>query len=245
MPDRGDDRDAAIGDRAHDDFLVEAPQILDRSAAAGDDHQIGPGQRTAAVHGRKAAHRARHLLGRALPLHQHRPDQHLRRASIRQPVQDVADDRAGGGCNDADRARQEGQRLLALGREQSFARQRRLELFQQRHQRAFARQLHPVDHDLIFGSPGIGGELARGDHLHPVLRREGQALCPAFPHDAVDDGIIVLQAEIEMPRRRPLETGNLAAQPHMAEPVLHSALEHSRQFADAERRRVVACAFLG
>ena len=41
VADAGDDRDAARGDRAHDDLLVEAPQILDRAAAARDDQQVG------------------------------------------------------------------------------------------------------------------------------------------------------------------------------------------------------------
>ncbi len=41
VADAGDHRDAARGDGAHHDLLVEAPEVLDGAAAAGDDQQIG------------------------------------------------------------------------------------------------------------------------------------------------------------------------------------------------------------
>jgi hypothetical protein len=101
------------------------------------------------------------------------------------------------------------------------------------------------DHDLIFGPTGIGGELAGSDHLHPVLRLEGEPLRPALPHHPVEHGIVVLERQIEMARGRALEARNLAAQANMAEAILHRALEQARQFADTERRRVVPRPFLG
>ena len=42
VADRGDERDGARGDGAGDDLLVEAPEVLEAAAAAGDDHQVGP-----------------------------------------------------------------------------------------------------------------------------------------------------------------------------------------------------------
>src|ERR1019366_8408932 len=43
---RRDERHEAARRRAHDDFLVETPQILERTAAARDDNHIGPPQGT-------------------------------------------------------------------------------------------------------------------------------------------------------------------------------------------------------
>ncbi len=42
VADGGDERDVALRRRAHHDFLVEAPQVLERAAAARDDEQVGP-----------------------------------------------------------------------------------------------------------------------------------------------------------------------------------------------------------
>ena len=88
------DRDRRAGDRADHDLLVERPQILDRAAAARDDQQVGPRHRPVRAERVEAAHRRRDLLGRALALHQHRPDQHM--ASGSGP-------RAGGGCRGSPR----------------------------------------------------------------------------------------------------------------------------------------------
>ena len=52
VADGGDDRNAARGHGAHDDLLVEAPQVLEAAAAAGDDQHVGARQR-----GRPAASR--------------------------------------------------------------------------------------------------------------------------------------------------------------------------------------------
>ena len=42
MADRGDYRDGAAGDRTRHDFLVERPQVLDRSTAAADENDVDP-----------------------------------------------------------------------------------------------------------------------------------------------------------------------------------------------------------
>src|SRR5262249_61082898 len=40
VPDRGDQRDHAVGGGAHDDLLVERPQVLERAAPARDDDEV-------------------------------------------------------------------------------------------------------------------------------------------------------------------------------------------------------------
>ncbi len=242
MPDGGNHRDRAGGDGAHDDFLVERPQILDRTAAARDDHQIGP---PVGGQGPKAGDRRRHLFGRALALHQHRPDRDMARKPVGQPVQNVADHRPGGRGDDADPPGQKGQRPLARRIEQPFGRELRLQPFEQLHQRARPGQFQPFDDDLIFGPARIGGQPPGRDHLDPVFGAKGEARHAAFPHHRVDHRLIVLQRQIGMARGRALEPADLAAQPHLAEPVLDHALQRLGKFGHAERRRVVAGLRLG
>ena len=70
--------------------------------------------------------------------------------------------------------RQERQRALALGVEQPLGGERLAAPLEQRHQRALAGQLQPVDDDLVFRAAGIGGQLAGGDDLGAVLGPEGE-----------------------------------------------------------------------
>src|SRR3546814_2743600 len=69
MPHRRDDRNAARGDRAHHDFFVERPQILDRAAAAPNDEEIGARHRPPRLQRIESPDRAADLRGRTRPLH--------------------------------------------------------------------------------------------------------------------------------------------------------------------------------
>src|SRR4029450_3143216 len=51
MAARPDQRDPPRGRGAYDDFVVERPQILERAAAARNDEQVGPADRS--VHGQR------------------------------------------------------------------------------------------------------------------------------------------------------------------------------------------------
>ena len=94
---------------------------------------------------------------------------------------------------------------LRAGIEQPFGGERLAAPFEQRHQRALARQLHPVDDDLIFRAARIGGELAGRDDLGAVLGPEGERSRAAPPDHRVDAGILVLQREIAVARGMALE----------------------------------------
>ena len=240
MPDGRDDGDRAGGDRTDDDFLIEAPKVLNRPAPACDDDEVGS---VHPLHGGEAVDGGSDLFGRARPLHQHRPDDDPRRATVSKPVEDVADDSASGRRHDTNGARKERQRLLPLGREQPFGGELGLELFKEREQRAFAGNLHRLNDDLIFGPAGIGGELTSGDDLNAVLRVERQPRCAPLPHDAVDHGVLVLEREIEMAGGRAFEARNLAPDADMGEALLDMALEKVGYFTDRQRACIVACAF--
>ena len=168
----------------------------------------------------KAADRRGDLRRRALALDRHRPQDDARRAAVLEPVEDVADHRAGRRGDDADDSRQERQLALALGVEQPFGGERLAALLEQREQRALARQLHPLDDDLIFGAAGIGGELAGRDDLGAVLGPERERGRVAAPDHRVDAGVLVLQGEIAVARAVALEPADLAAHADVAERAL-------------------------
>ena len=91
-------------------------------------------------------------------------------------VHDVADDRAGRRCDDADHVGQIGKLLLPLGREEPFGLQPLLALLQHRHERAQARELDLLDDDLVARRTGIGGNSPGADDLQALLRLDPQAL---------------------------------------------------------------------
>ena len=163
MADRGDQWNQARRRRAHHDFFVERPQIFERAAAARDDQKIGPRHRTALRQRIEPGDGGGDLGRRAVALHLHRPDQHVARKTVGEPMQNVANDGAARRGDDADHRGQIRQELLARLVEQSLGGQPPLALFQQRHERAKAGRLERFDDDLILRAAGIGGQ-PPGDH---------------------------------------------------------------------------------
>ncbi len=239
VADGGNERDHAVRRGADHDLLVERPQVLQRAAAARDDQQIRPadapafGQRVEAVDG------GRDLLGRAFALHLHRPDDDVAREAVGQAMQDVADHRARGRRDDADRLRQIGNELLARFVEQAFGGELALALLKERHQRAEARGLQRLDDDLIFGRSGEGRELAGGNDLEAFFHLEAHAAEHALPDHGFQNGLVVLQAKIDVAGRvRAAIARDFAAHTHVAVGVLDCALERLRQLGDGEFRDV-------
>ena len=109
VADRRNQRDHARRRGAHHDFLVERPQIFQRAAAARHDQQIRARDRAIRRQRIEAVDRGRDLLGRAFALHPHRPHQHPARKAVGQPMQNVADHRAGRRGHHADHLGQIGQ----------------------------------------------------------------------------------------------------------------------------------------
>ena len=115
VADRRDDRHGAVGDRAHQALVAEREQVLEAAAPAGDHDHVDLGLAA------EDAQRLDHGAGGARALDVGLRDEHVRRREARlDRGQHVA---LGGGVvagHEADPARQEGQRPLALGGEQAF-----------------------------------------------------------------------------------------------------------------------------
>ena len=236
VPDRADQRNRAVGNSADHLLLVERPQILDRPTPARDDDQVGARHRPVLDQPVEPANRRRYLGRRALALDRHRPDDDMGRKTIGQPVQYVANHRSGRRRHHPDHARQIGQGPLARFVEQPLGGQGAAALVEQRHQRAFAGQLHPADHHLVFRAAGVSGQLAGDNHLGAILGAEGEAGGRTLPHHRVDARRLVLQREIAMARGMAFPPRNLAAHPHPVERRLDRALQCRRQVADRQRR---------
>ena len=165
-------------------------------------------------------------------------------------MQNIAYHGAGRRGDNADHRRQEGQGLFAVRVEQTFGGEFLSSLVQKRHQRADARGLQRLDHDLIGGFSRKGRDPAGRDHFETFRGASAKARQCAFPYDGVESRGLVLQAKIAMSgRMRAAIVGNLAAHAHMPEAIFDRALQRIGEFGDAElrrigrrRRRIVDCA---
>ena len=157
VADAGHRRNAAGGDRARHAFVVEAPEVFERAAAARDDQHV------AFVAPRRGLDRAHDFRHRGRALHGGGIEQHGRRRKARaQHSQYVVNGRAGGRGDHADAARHRGQRPLALGGEQSFGGELGLELLELALERAFAGFLEVLDQQLVFAARLVQTRRARG-----------------------------------------------------------------------------------
>ena len=240
VPHGGDQGDFARGCGAHHDFLVEGPEVLQAAAAAGDDQHVGPRHRPARDEAVEALDGGRDLLRRARTLHRDRPDQHPAGEAVFDTVQDVANHGARGRGHDAHRLRQVRQVALARFVEQALGGERLLAGLQQREQGAGAGKLQPLDHDLVARAPRIGADLAGGDDLEPVLRRDPEPAGDAAPADGVEHRVRVLEREVKVARCGALEARDLAPHADPGELALDHALERLRELADREDRPIVA-----
>ena len=234
VPHRRDQRDRRFRRRPHHNLFVEAPQILQRPAAARHDDHIGARHRATRHNRVEPPDRRRHLGRTGGALHRHRPDQHMARKPVAQPVQDIADHRTRRRSDDPDHRRQIGDRLFPCRIEQPLGSQRRAPPLQHRHQRADARRGDVLDDHLILRSAGEGGQPPGGDHLHAFLGLHLQARDLPLPAHRIQTGAVVLEVEVQMPRAGLRHPPHLAPHPHQRKLALDHAANRARQFGDGE-----------
>jgi hypothetical protein len=125
MTHRRDRGHSAPRNGARDDFFVEGPEILDRAAAAPDDHNVN------ALHLADRGHRPCNVERRAFALYARRTNDDVGvRVAAPQHFDDVAHGSAVERRDNADLARQCRQRPLATLVEEPFARQPLLQLIE-------------------------------------------------------------------------------------------------------------------
>ena len=229
MADGRDQGDGSLGHGAGQGLVVEGPEILHRTAAPGDDQDVGPGDGPARRHGVEPPDRGGHLSGGGVALDHHRPHHHAAGPAVADAVQDIADHRAGRAGDHTDRGGHGGQAPFARGLEQPFGRQLLLEAFELCEQGADAGGLHRLDDNLVPRSGREGGDTPGDDHLQPLLGPDGQTAHAALPDHAVEGGLVVLDRQIDMAACVVCDLRQLSAQPHEAVGVLQRPLERERQ----------------
>src|SRR5690606_11416603 len=157
---------------------------------------------------------------------------HSARKAFAQAMEDVADDGASWRSDDADGAREIRDRLLALAREETFALQLLLELFELRQQRADAGGRHAFADQLILRAARISGEPALGDDFETLFRLEAKLLDVGLPHHSGDGRAFVLEIDIEVAGLGDQHAAEFAAHANAVEVRLHRALYRLREFAD-------------
>ncbi|MDR8939456.1 hypothetical protein FEP67_04374 [Burkholderia multivorans] len=226
VPDAADDRQFARRNRARERFVVERPQIFDRAAAATDEQHVDLAPRVRRLHGGdELLRRARTLYGRRI--HDHRD---MRRAT-RERGQHVAQRGGLQRRDDADCARVRGQRPLALGREQPFG----LELRLQPQERLVEPPLSGAPHGLDIQLHLAARLVHRDDRAHfdavAFARHEFRVLRAAAEHHAAHLRLLILDREIPVAARRAREVRYFARDPQQRE----RAFEHRRNRAVQRR----------
>ncbi len=158
--------------------------------------------------------------------------------TVAQAVQDIADHRPRRRGHHPDHLGQKRDRALAPFVKQPLGGEFLAPRLQHRHQRPRACGGHILDDQLILRLAGKGGHAALGDHLHPLL---GAHLHPGhlpFPADRGNHAAIILEVEIQMPRRGPRHAPDLSAHAHQPKLPLDDALHRARQFRDGEFRGI-------
>ncbi len=196
MADAGDQRERKGGDIARQRFVVETPQVFERTAAAHQQHDVAlpvfdyPFERGA------------YLRRRGLALHRGRVDDHrdVRRAPG-DDRQHVADRGAGGRRDQRDAARVYRRGLLARRIEQALGGEARLQLFEAAHQFADAGVLEMLDDELVPALRLVERRLRPDQNLLPVLRLEGDAAVGVAEHGRTDLRLVVLEREVPVTGR--------------------------------------------
>ena len=202
-------------DRSGHDFLVERPEVLDRSPATPDNDDVNT--RNAADRGERPGNVERG----AVTLDARRPDDDVRiRISAPQHVDDVADGGAVERRHDADLARQCRQRALAVPVEKALGRQALLELVEGQLQRAESLRLEMLADDLILAFRVVHADPAARYHAQPVARRKPQGAQGRPEHPAPDLRAGVFQREVHVARIPDAAVRQLAFDPDLDESIL-------------------------
>ena len=232
VPDSRNERNVRRSRGAGDNLFVEAPKVFNAATAARDDDQVRPGQSTPGRECVEPGNGARNFWRAIGALHRHRPDQHLAWEPVTQPVQNIANDGTGGRGDHADDLGQVGQGFLARRVKQPLGRQRLFALFQHRHQRAFARDGHFIDVQIVLRLPAKRGHAARDDNLQPFLWHHGKLRDLTFPCRAGQHVPVIFDVVIEVPRPCREHSAHLTAHADAAKRVFQRAFHRAGHFGD-------------
>ena len=169
VTDGGDDRYGAPDDGARNRLLVEGPQVLSRSTATPDDHDVDAGHAADGPDGIGDLSRC------AFALHPRRPDDEVDVGmAAGEDLDDIAERRSGERRDDADLRRQRRQRPLARKIEEALGLELLLQLLERQLQRAETLRLKVVAEQLILALRLVDGQPPARHHAQSVFGLELQ-----------------------------------------------------------------------
>ena len=211
----GDDGNLRGGDGAGDALRVEGGQVFKRASAAGDDDDID--QSLAFGAGIiEAGDGGFDFGGGGLALHAGSADEDVEAGvAAAGDVEEVADDGAGGRGDDADGARECGQRALARGVEEAFGLEAFLELLKGELERAGANGLQGFGDELHLAALVVDADAAASEDVLAVFRAEAEQRGLAAEEDDGKLGVGVLQGEVNVAGGRGAQVGDFALDPNV------------------------------
>ena len=220
-------RNGASGDRAHDVFLVEGPEVFERAATARQDQDI---DELLAV---EILDRRFDFAGRAFALHADGIDDEMEIGeAAAQDAHNVAHGRAARRGDQADALGQHGKGLLALDAEQAFGVQALFQLLEGELERAETDRLDVLDVDLILAALLVDADGAAYGDVQAVFRAEFEAHQLGAKADAADLRAGVLEREVEMAGLGRVGVGNFALDEDSAELSSEQVANARGQIAD-------------
>ena len=123
------------------------------------------------------------------------------------------EDGAAGGGDDADGAREGGQRALAGGVEEAFGEQAGFELFEGELESAGAARLEGFGDELELAARLVDGDAAAGEDGEAVLRAEAEEQGLAAEENDRELGFAILECEVDVAGGRGAAVGDLAFDP--------------------------------
>ena len=147
-------------------------------------------------------------------------------------VEEVANDGAGGRCDDADGAGKCGQRTLAGGVEEAFGLEALLELFEGELQRAGADRLHGFGDELHLAALFVDADAAADQDVEAVFGAEAQQHGLAAEEDDGELGVGVFEGEVDVAGGRGAVVGDFAFDPDVAVLLLDEFADLGDEFAD-------------
>ena len=95
-----------------------------------------------------------------------------------------------------------------------------------------AARLNLLDHQLIVAARRVNADPATDQDLHPFSQILLELLGRAAPEHAADEGIRILEAQVNVPGAGTRERRNLAHHPDRGEVVFHQRLDLGGEMAD-------------
>ncbi len=213
--------------RAGDALAVECGQVFERSAAAGEDDEVDE------IGSVEIGKRGFDFGGRGFALHGDGAEQNVQAGvAAADDVEKVADDGAGGRGDDADRARERGERLLAVGVEETFGFEALFQLLEGELQRAGADGLHGFRDKLQLAALLVDADAAANQDVQAIFGTEAEKHGLAAEEHDGELGLGVLEREVDVAGGRGAEVGNLAFDPDVAVFLLDQLADLGDEFAD-------------